>query len=285
MRLTAISAGEQAPRHHFNGAVHSVFRQACNLRADDGRLLALLLPNLGNLPHGVRVDPPAGFAFSSYLTAGQRFGCRADVIRITGAGLAIDLGPARPWRGEAAAGLDLSSAASTRARRVAWRTFRRHRTRDPRVRITARQGFALTRATRRFRSDQATRAIGALIGCGPGLTPAGDDLIVGFLAGLWSAVGSDPARRAFLERLCVVVDAAAAATGDISRAFLAQATKGRFAEPLAILTGRISEDAAAAEVERVTIAALRVGHTSGGDGVLGLLLGLAAWQRGDQAHG
>ena len=110
MHLAALSAGGQAPRGRFNGAVHSVFRQACNIRLDDGRMLALLAPHLGNVPHGVRVDAPAGFAFSRHLAVGERVGCRADVLRVAG-GLSVDLGSAHAWRGELpAANVDLRNS-------------------------------------------------------------------------------------------------------------------------------------------------------------------------------
>jgi hypothetical protein len=79
--------------------VHSVFAQACNIRLDDGRMLALLAPPPGNVSHGVRVDAPAGFVFSRHLAAGERVGCRADVLRVP-CGLAVELGSARAWRGE-----------------------------------------------------------------------------------------------------------------------------------------------------------------------------------------
>jgi hypothetical protein len=144
-------------------------------------------------------------------------------------------------------------------------------------RAVDRQGVRLARATRHLRAHEAARAIEALIGCGPGLTPSGDDLIVGFLAGLWSTGGDDPAQRTFRRALCLAVAAAAEATGDISRTYLTHATCGRFAEPLATLAARIGDGAPVGEIERLTAAALRVGHTSGCDGVLGLLLGLAAW--------
>ena len=66
-------------------------------------------------------------------------------------------------------------------------------------------------------------------------------------------------------------------TGDVSRTYLEHAIEGRFAETIAVLSRCIGYGRAAAEVERVTTKALDVGHTSGGDGVLGLLLGLMAW--------
>ena len=86
MRLDALSAGTEAARGRFNGTVHSVFDNACNVALDDGRLLALLAPRIANVPHGVRIDMPPGFAFASRLIAGRRVGCRADRLRFAGTG-------------------------------------------------------------------------------------------------------------------------------------------------------------------------------------------------------
>ena len=71
----------------------------------------------------------------------------------------------------------------------------------------------------------------------------------------------------------------------ISGAFLRHATVGSVAEPLAVLARRIGEAAAPDEVEGAAARALAVGHTSGADGTLGLLLGLAAWRFSGQATG
>ena len=127
------------------------------------------------------------------------------------------------------------------------------------------------------RPTRRQRALERLIGCGPGLTPSGDDLVTGFLAGLFSTTGDDRARRAFLEAFCLSVAAAAAATADISRAYLTHAADGCFAEPLVTLARQIGAGADRGAIESATTAALRVGHTSGRAGVFGLLLGLAVW--------
>jgi hypothetical protein len=286
MQLAALSAGGCAPRGRFNGAVHSVFSQACNIRLDDGRMLALLVPQLGNIPHGVRVAAPDGFAFSRHLAVGQRVGCRADVLRVAG-GLSVDLGGAQAWYGELpSVKVDLRIPQVARAWQAAWRALRRGRPRTDRAadatltRAVDRQGVRLTREVRALRSDEAARALERLIGRGPGLTPAGDDLVIGFLAGLFSSTGDDRARRSFLESVCQTVAAAAASTADISRAYLTHAAAGWFAEPLVTLVRHIGAGADRRTIDRATMAALRVGHTSGGAGVFGLLLGLAAWAHG-----
>jgi hypothetical protein len=139
------------------------------------------------------------------------------------------------------------------------------------------RGLALAEASRALDVDRAMAGVRALIGCGPGLTPAGDDLVVGLLAGLRCTRGDDPARDRFLRALGAGVTAAAAATGEISRACLRQALVGEVAEPLAKLAGAIAGGAPPLEVEAAAGRALSVGHTSGGDGVAGLLLGMRAW--------
>ena len=291
MHLTALSAGPEAPRIRFNGVIHSVFDQACNIRVDDGRLLALLAPCLGNVPHGARIAAPAGFGFARHLAVGGPVGCRADVLRIVGA---VD----RPRHGEAVAGracraaVDLRVPQVARAWRTAWRMLEQGRPRadDAQVallsRTVDRRGLRLARATRHLRVHEAARAVEGLIGCGPGLTPSGDDLIVGFLAGLWSTAGDDPARRTFRRALCAAVAAAARATGDISRAYLTHASRGRFAEPLATLAARIGDGATVGEIERRRPPRCASGIARARDGVLGLLLGLAAssTHAGDRAR-
>jgi hypothetical protein len=298
MRLQALSAGEHAPRGRFTGAVHSVFHKACNIRLDDGRLLALLTPQSANLPHGVRVDMAPEFGFADRLRVGQKAGCRADVLRVVEAGLSIDLGRARLWRSELEApGIDLDRPEAALAWRTAWHALWRHEcgaamTHDPHRfdasvrpvspcdalrRAAFRDALRLARAARSRQQEQAAAAIGRLIGRGPGLTPSGDDLLVGFLAGLRVAAGSRSERLAFLDWLGKTVIEAVAATNEISRAFLRHAAAGSVAEPLALLARRIGEAATPDEVERAIARALRFGHTSGADATLGLLLGLAAW--------
>ena len=298
MRLYALSAGEHAPRGRFTGAVHSVFRKACNIRLDDGRLLALLAPQLANLPHGIRVETSPEFAFTDRLRVGQKAGCRADMLRLAEASLAIDLGRARPWRSDLVTpGIDLDRPEATLAWRTAWHALWRYergaaaaherhgfgvsvRQASPcdTLRRTAfRDALRLLRATRSRQTDHAVAAIGRLIGRGPGLTPTGDDLLVGFLAGLRVAAGSRAGRLAFLDRLGGAVIGAAARTNEISQTFLRHAVAGCVAEPLAMLARHIGAAAPPEEVERATARLLGFGHTSGADATLGLLLGLAAW--------
>lgn len=110
-------------------------------------------------------------------------------------------------------------------------------------------------------------------GRGPGLTPSGDDLLIGILYALWiwpRLVGTGSAAAA----RTLIVDAARPHTTRISAAYLDAAGRGSAAEPWHALMGtfRLSPAATRAAVRRL----LRVGETSGADALTGFCW---AWRR------
>jgi len=248
-----------------HGAVHSVFPRAVNL-AVDGRLLTLADVRAGRLPNGVALEDPPDFR-----ALGLRAGDRADLsprrIRLPSVGLAIDLSGARRWDPRL-------SALGGRAGPGRLRLFA-----SPGVV----SGFG-SRMADPWRGWQAIDALQgalgagdlaamlgaarALIGRGPGLTPSGDDLLVGFSAAL-RATGHRLARpfaRGVAER-------ARGATSDVALAYLDHAARGEYAEHVgavlrALLVG--SEDDVAFAVRR----ALAWGATSGADALTGIAVAI-----------
>jgi hypothetical protein len=117
-----------------------------------------------------------------------------------------------------------------------------------------------------LRRGDSPAVVAALGGRGPGLTPAGDDVLAGLLLVL-AIVGHD--------RTELVRAATAARTHAISRAFLLWAARGQSVAPVHFLLAALAEgDGAAVERHRSAVAAL--GQTSGADMLLGLRLGLDA---------
>lgn len=106
----------------------------------------------------------------------------------------------------------------------------------------------------------------ALLGLGPGLTPSGDDCLVGWLAGVWtaSADGRDLVGLTGRKLLALAADR----TGRLSNAFLAAAVTGQAAEPL--------HRFALAPTEARLADLLALGATSGADLLAGYLLAHAA---------
>lgn len=120
-------------------------------------------------------------------------------------------------------------------------------------------------------AEAARESVAALLGLGPGLTPAGDDVLSGLLIGLHAAGEAQVASA-----LATMIRAAPSdATSVLGRAFLDAAIDGLPAEPIAaaaiaVLAG--DETRLPAVIERID----GVGHTSGWDMLAGVVLALAA---------
>jgi hypothetical protein len=115
----------------------------------------------------------------------------------------------------------------------------------------------------------------ALLGLGPGLTPSGDDCLVGWLAGLW--VGGAQGRALLAAIAPALLAAARERTGDLGRAFLVAAAAGQVAEPV--------RDFVVTPSPSHLAGLLALGATSGGDLLAGYCLARAALCSGDAEPG
>jgi hypothetical protein len=110
----------------------------------------------------------------------------------------------------------------------------------------------------------------SLVGLGEGLTPSGDDFLVGLLAvlhvtGFLSCSTDASVHEQFYQYVCL-------GTTQLSGEFLRCAFAGYFAEPLAMLVRALcAPDAGTWPVYAATLAA--VGHSSGVDAMVGIALG------------
>lgn len=304
MHFQALSIGALVPTHHFNGSVHSVFHQACNLRLESHALLTLLLAKQNNVPNGIRIDPAFQLPFLNLIRVGQPVACRGGILRIGESDLSIDLRTARPWRIDLKElHIDLSQPSQARAWTVAWSELKNSarksdlstkiidmhsRSQQPHGNSSTLECLehssrhtvlALLQATKHFQLEKAKTSIRPLIGLGPGLTPSGDDFLVGYLAGLWSTTDHSSTRTQFLAALDRELAETSQSTTDISCTYLRSAAQGHVSEPIAILAHRLKRANNTASVRTAAQVALQVGHSSGTDGVLGLLLGCLPWQR------
>jgi hypothetical protein len=286
MRLAAISSGIYAPwgvpGPSFDGTVHSVFERAVNLSLGARDLISLVAAELGNQPRAYLVELPraeisGAFDFTRRLAVGQGLACRGGILRFTNSDLSVDLRPARPWRcGIATLGLDLGKPEVARAYATASHLLVAHPKGGDFARLAADPIENLEAAAARLDLLAAQTAAARLIGLGSGLTPAGDDFLVGFLAALWSLdLGDDP-RRGFRASFADYVANAAHGTHEISRCFLEAAAEGEVSERLADFAAAIARGASDADLRLACAAALAVGASSGADGIAGYLSGVAA---------
>ena len=292
MFLKAISIGDAVPHADFDAAVHSVFRSAVNLSpAKESNLLTLVASSEADLPQGIRVDTPEDFSFESgALRAGEPAACRDELLRV--GSLTIDLRGARRWTCDLPSlRADLANPAVATAWRSVWDALNKRQIQlnaeiiaqdlfrsDETIRAGApRKAGAAMRglldATRRT-DPAASAAVRPLIGLGTGLTPSGDDLLVGYLAGLWCAVQDRRERALFLSSLGEAVIRLSRQTNAISRAYLTHATRGQVSSRLANLAEAICRGEDSERLLAAAELAMQVGHTSGMDAVTGLLVGL-----------
>jgi hypothetical protein len=245
------------------GHVHSAYARTVNLRLDDlgdGGWLSLHGPGPIASPFGIACGAPPPAAGAGAPVRVEPDGLVVDGrLRIALGGAQVresrlpDQAPLPPLSAPVAGGLLPVALALLGHGPVP---------RDPLARLAAPALAALAAATAGADAAACLAAARRLLGLGPGLTPAGDDGLVGWLAGLWTAGGPG---RALLEATRPgLLAAARERTGALSRAFLAAALAGAAAEPVRAFVA--TPDGA----RRAALLAL--GATSGGDLLAGYLL-------------
>jgi hypothetical protein len=267
------SIGYLVPRTGFSGRIHSVFAQACNLMRDD----TLLTVHAGvDGPTMLRLAGAMAIDLRAHFDEGEQVDGRDGCIR-TGR-VELCLLHASVWRPAKSAPrlpparieAHLGSARATLGRRRAMQ-------RNVLDGEAAASAAALGEACRALDCARAVRHAGRLIGWGEGLTPAGDDFLVGLIAGLDALAGDDERRRRLRADLAAAIAAGAERTTPIAAHCLRLAAGGHCNATLLRL-----RDALLCEDDEVVVVAalcdaLDIGATSGADTVSGLLAGLGAW--------
>lgn len=294
MYLKAISTGVAVPHTDFDATVHSVFRSAINLRlTSGGKLLTLVTASEADLPQGIRVDTPHDFSFEIFHT-GEQITSRDHILCLSL--LTIELRDARPWKCDLPAlRVDLKDPAVLTSWQCVWQMLNERQMRSH-AEIVGQDLFCLDKmlpagvsrkmgeavrnlidATRHYDLTNDS-SVCTLIGLGAGLTPSGDDFLVGYLAGLWCSVLDKSERVQFVTSLGKAVIHFQQWTNDISRSYLQYAAQGQVSSRLSELAELICRGEKSRHLIAAAESALQVGHTSGMDTVTGLLIGLAVWE-------
>jgi len=299
--------GSAFPAPPFDCVVHSVFSSALNLRVCGFPYLCTLVSS-PEKAHPLAAALDAGnTVFSDWgLAPGSQGSCFGSILSFAGTAAPAVRFPTvpAPSGGERMPPADAGSPAVRRrlaAAEAALASLQREagaalRYGDLVGREAPRGAFgrrfaaaARTLAARAFAAgaegaldaDAADGLLRPLIGFGEGLTPTGDDFVVGFLGALRARAASgcgSPALDALDGAVLRAVAAAPASTNDISAAFLASAAAGLFSAALVAFAASVA-DPARPELE-VTDALRRLGsfgHSSGLDGASGFLFGFSAF--------
>lgn len=269
-----------------SATVHSAYRSAFNISTPAG-LLTIASEAVGGLPNGIVADLGPDFR-----ALGIRPGLAVEAVdrtlRIPGIDLRLDLAPAVAWSPRIRSTGDDAALARARWRRrraATWVAARRF-ARAGGVAGLLGSGWALDHGMGLDVSERARPILAAvadaladgdrpaaaasargLIGLGPGLTPSGDDALVGIEAGL-HALGRPTA--GFLAGALDDIDER---TTTVAATLLRHAARGEFAERIHRLLAELlgSDDVAIpGAIER----AVAWGATSGADCLVGVLCGL-----------
>jgi hypothetical protein len=273
--LQVESIGYLVPGPSFDGTVHSVFARACNIACRDS-LLTLVAPGVAAAPTALVLARGANDLRSRYRV-GDAVARRGT--RLASRDCVVDLAGASVWRPD-----DRTSIAEHSQLHANLRECRASLdARLPeRASIVHREGRAvcarLERACRDSDVDVALTHASRLIGWGEGLTPAGDDFLVGMLAAL-HAMTSSAARATFVARLGDALEVQVNRTTSIAAHALRLAAHGHFSADLHRLRDALLSADDVARVRRLADDALDVGATSGVDRVAGLIAGVSAWLR------
>lgn len=249
-----------------DGVVHSSFRQALNFRLD-GELFSLLGEGQALAPAGMIVGGRSDFTrfapgarvrmtADELVVAGESFSLRAAAVASTAI---ADHGPPDDRRISELAAV-LSQWLSRDPPAHGWFDSL-HNEASPYAPAMRRVWLALQAAVRTGDDDQLVHACSGLVGLGPGLTPSGDDFLLGmFLVLQWRAPGLG---ARILEQA-----ARGASTTDVSQAMLRRALQGHASQLyLAVLDP-------GAELESALAKARAFGHSSGHDCLCGMLFAL-----------
>ena len=239
------------------GFVVSVHARAVNLLLDDGPLVALL-PGKPPL-HPWAVAVPVTRRDLARVAGGAPVRVadgviEAGALRIELAGLeVVDLRLRHRLRAVPAAGL--RALARHAAAQTAGGRF------EP----------ALAAALERFRAGGAVRDLAKLVGLGEGLTPSGDDMLVGVLAGLDASREVSDDAAALRTKLRAELERGTSRTTRLAAQMLDAAAAGFYAEPvLGVLETLAVPKPGAKALERAVAALLAIGHRSGGDTLRGI---------------
>lgn len=246
-------------------SILSRHHHACNLLAGDGALIALVSEVHGNGPFHV-VIPNARF---DGLPDQAQVNWRTTQLQL--GDLTVALETATPWNPQLPPLTNRSALTLLYPHLTQLRLQSPLYSSGPVLVERAQQGIAwlqlgLTHRNRHFIAEGTEQ----LAGLGPGLTPAGDDFLVGLLAALTALLAQSENHH----DLCQTITAVASShTTRLSKAWLDHAGRGCFGEPWHRLINALN-DGTSSEICQAVDAIAATGATSGIDALYGFVVGI-----------
>ena len=255
MRLIADTLGPMIPSTYFNGNVHSIFERLVNVKLQDGSFISICRNDVPNGPGIIRCRANNKFSYEDYLRTGEICAYHGGILRI-GQNFQVDLRYANRWQRRI-------DSFNTKVIYSRWSIYRNNLYESNNFN---RVNDIIGNPSQYF--DEILNMgenLSKLVGKGPGLTPLGDDFIVGVAAGMEShAVGNG-----LLADWLLSIHSK---TTDLSSRALFYAACGWFTEPLIDFVNSIFSTKTETDPTKL----LSIGDTSGTAMAYGCLLGIHA---------
>jgi hypothetical protein len=267
MRVSAYSSGiaaaaREAPQR---GNIHSVFAAAANIIFPRDLVLSLNAAGSPGMPNGLQLSAPAGAWPFSALHVGMPVLFGAQRLHIEAVNCSLDLSNCPQWDPHIARPEELNLHVVASNMLYLQQNLSSWHAAGDALRTPAQQ-----QRWRDAYTSQETLCTMAhhLCGRGTGLTPAGDDMLAGWMAFNWLLHG--PTAR-LLEACRHILQVARQQTHLLSVCWLSYAAAGDVALPVRDLLEAITRDQKQ-QVATFARAVLSVGATSGYDWIRGMLL-------------
>lgn len=249
------------------GTVHSVFEHVVNLRVPGG-LLSLAARDMGGSSRFLAADTRNFARFR--LEQGQP--CMFSPDRVEAGPLSVIIGGAPLWRGP----LDKKARGSASPQ-----TEARFKAILDRLRPAAGRHVGHEPALLEALGDESTvaEAVRGLIGLGPGLTPAGDDMLLGYLA-VYNHLGRN---RELLDALRAEVLLNLPRTTELSTQILCAAVRRDYHEYVQAVVEALRSDAAVS-LDILLPRLLSVGASSGADMACGMAAALRSIREREESR-
>jgi len=263
--LTTTPAAQNWLANTQQARVLNAFGRACNLVNERGEVLALLTQELPLTPFALRVETAEPRPFEN-VCAETGVRVEKELLRI--GELEINTHAARLWNPQPdwkAVRATLANATRlAQLSELALAIGKEGSLLEAPHRWPAQT--QLIQALRARNLPEAISAAQALAGRGSGLTPAGDDFIVGALLAVWAGLYTKEA-----EKLCMpLAEVAAPRTTTLSGAYLHAAARGECTEQWHNLF-QVLQTNNVNEWVLVISDLLAIGHTSGADALAGFI--------------
>ncbi len=279
VRVSAYSselatAARESPQR---GIIHSVFRAAANILLPRELLLSLNAADTVAMPNGLQLSCPAGAWPFSALRVGMSVLFGGGRLHIEAINCALDLTTCPLWEAHIVRPevLDAHIVAGNLLylqQQLAAGPLPGSLVDIPSL-AQAQQRWGEAYASCEVLADMA----GNLCGRGTGLTPAGDDILTGWMACNWLLHGPTEQLLAACQQ---VLQVARQRTHLLSLCWLSYAAAGNVALPIRALLEAITQ-AQPLQLEAAARAVLAMGATSGYDVLQGILLAHGASKRAD----